>query len=60
MDDGMILSIAGVATLIALAGVSWWAFTPANRQRFEGDALLPLQTDPFMAPEGMRAGEKSK
>jgi cytochrome c oxidase cbb3-type subunit 4 len=60
MDYGIIHSVATVAAIIAIAGVFWWAYTPANRQRFEDDALLPLQTDPLRTLDETRAEEKIK
>lgn len=57
---GIMHSIATIAAVIAFAGVCWWAYRPANRKRFDTDAMLPLQTDPIYASEGQRAEEKSK
>lgn len=47
VDYGTLHSIATVAAIIAFAAVCWWAFRPANRQRFEEDGRLPLITDPL-------------
>ncbi len=60
MNYGILHSIATVAAVIAFAAVCWWAYRPANRQRFEDDARLALDTDPLLARRSERAGEKDK
>lgn len=60
MDYGILHSIATVAAVIAFAIVCWWAYRPANRQRFEDDARLVLDTDPLLAHRKERAGENDK
>ncbi len=47
MNYGLWHSIATVLAVVAFAGVCWWAYSPANRKRFEQDALMPLDTDPL-------------
>lgn len=47
MNYGLWHSIATVLAVIAFAGVCWWAYSPRNRQRFEQDAKLALETDPL-------------
>ncbi len=39
-------SIATVLAMLAFAGVTWWAYNPKNRQRFEDDARIVIDTDP--------------
>lgn len=60
MYYGPLHSIATVAAVIAFAAVCWWAYRPANRQRFEDDARLVLDTDPLLARRNAHAGEKDK
>ena len=41
------------ATLLAMAAflsICWWAYRPSNRQRFEDNGRLPLDTDPLSPP----------
>ena len=35
-------SLSTIAVFLAFAGIVWWAYAPARRQRFERDALLPF------------------
>lgn len=46
MSIGVWQSIATVLAMIAFAGVSWWAYNPRNRKRFEDDARIAIDTDP--------------
>ena len=59
MDYGLMHSIATVSAVLAFTGVCWWAYRPGNRQRFEDDARMPLDTDPLLARTA-RAEEKSE
>lgn len=38
-------SLITVAAFAAFLGIVWWAYAPARRERFERDALLPLNED---------------
>jgi cytochrome c oxidase cbb3-type subunit 4 len=38
-------SVATVIAMVAFFGVCWWAYSPANRKRFEDDADIAIQTD---------------
>lgn len=60
MNYAVLHSIATVAAMIAFAAVCWWAYRPGNRQRFEEDARLPLETDPLLTRAQGRAKEKSE
>ncbi len=51
MSYGLMHSIATVAAFLAFAGVCWWAYRPANRQRFENIGRSPLESDPILSPE---------
>ena len=42
MDINLLRSLIGVVALGAFLGIVAWAYVPANRERFERDALLPL------------------
>jgi cytochrome c oxidase cbb3-type subunit 4 len=50
MNYGLMHSIATVAAFLAFTGICWWAWRPANRQRFEALGRLPLDSDPLHAP----------
>ncbi|MDF3031820.1 MAG: cytochrome [Moraxellaceae bacterium] len=50
MNHGFMQGIATVLAFAAFIAVCWWAYRPANRQRFESDARLPLDTDPIHSP----------
>ena len=50
MTHGFMQGIATVLAFAAFIAVCWWAYRPANRQRFENDARLPLDTDPIHSP----------
>ncbi|OFZ99992.1 MAG: cytochrome oxidase [Betaproteobacteria bacterium RIFCSPLOWO2_02_67_12] len=45
MDINLLRSLITVAALAAFLGIVWWAYAPARRERFERDALLPLNDD---------------
>jgi cytochrome c oxidase cbb3-type subunit 4 len=60
MNYGLLHSIATVAAVIAFTAICWWAYSPANRKRFEDDALLPLETDPLLTRDHDRVEEKSE
>ena len=40
MDLGLLRGIIALVTLLTFIGICWWAYRPANRSRFEEDALL--------------------
>ncbi len=42
MGMGELRGIITIATMLAFAGICWWAFRSGNRRRFEEDALLPF------------------
>ncbi len=46
MGMGEFRGIITVATMLAFAGVCWWAFRSGNRSRFEEDALIPFADEP--------------
>lgn len=48
IDYGTVHSIATVAAMAAFGGICWWAWRPANRQRFEEDSLLPFINEPHL------------
>ena len=56
MDYGTWHSVATVAAVLAFAGVVWWAYTPANRKRFEDIGRLPLENDPILSQSRESAG----
>jgi cytochrome c oxidase cbb3-type subunit 4 len=50
MNYGLMHSLATVFAFLAFTGICWWAWRPANRQRFEDLGRLPLDNDPVHAP----------
>jgi cytochrome c oxidase cbb3-type subunit 4 len=40
-------SVATILAMIAFFGVCWWAYSPANRKRFDDDADIAISTDPL-------------
>lgn len=42
MDLNLIRIAVTLLSLTAFLGIVWWAYKPANRQRFESDAQIPL------------------
>lgn len=55
MSYAVMHSIATVAAVLAFLGVCWWAYRPANRQRFENIGREALETDPILSPESGRS-----
>lgn len=55
MSYGLMHSIATVAAVLAFAGVCWWAYRPANRNRFEDIGRAALDSDPILSPEHGRS-----
>jgi cytochrome c oxidase cbb3-type subunit 4 len=47
MNAVTLQALATVAAFAAFIGVCWWAYSPANRKRFEQDADIAIQTDPL-------------
>jgi len=42
MDIYLLRSLLTIAAVAAFFAIVWWAYSPARRQRFERDALLPF------------------
>jgi len=42
MEMGFLRGLITVLTLVAFLGICWWAYRPANKRRFEEDAMLPF------------------
>lgn len=42
MDMGTLRGVITIVTMIAFAGICWWAYRAPNRERFDEDALLPF------------------
>ena len=45
MGIGELQTIATVSAFVAFVGVAWWAYSPKNKKRFEGDAQLALDDE---------------
>ena len=50
MDSGTLHGIATIFAMVAFLSICWWAYKPANKQRFEADGRLPLDSDPLYKP----------
>lgn len=59
MNYAAMHSIATVAAFAAFIAICWWAYRPANRDRFEADGRLPLDTDPILS-SGKKISGKEK
>ena len=46
MNAVTLQAIATVAAFAAFIGVCWWAYSPANRKRFEQDADIAMVSSP--------------
>jgi len=46
MDINDLRSLLTVLSVIAFAGILWWAFSGRRSQVYEEAALLPLEDDP--------------
>ena len=42
MDVDTLRGLITIVAMMAFLGVVWWAYSSANRRRFEEDALLPF------------------
>jgi cytochrome c oxidase cbb3-type subunit 4 len=45
MDAEVIRGIGTLVLMLAFLALCWWAYSPANRRRFEEDARLPFRDD---------------
>ena len=45
MDINLIRSLVTVLSLLAFAGIVWWAYSPQSKQRFDEAARLPFDDD---------------
>lgn len=59
MTIGTLHSIATVLAMLAFAGVCWWAYRPANRQRFENIGRSPLEDDPILPHGNVRPQQEN-
>jgi cytochrome c oxidase cbb3-type subunit 4 len=55
-DLGLMRGVIVLITLSTFVGICWWAYRPANRSRFEEDALLAFADDEV---EAMTAASES-
>ncbi len=58
MNYAAMHSIATVAAFLAFIGICWWAYRPANRERFEADGRLPIDTDTILTSGQKTAGKE--
>ena len=45
MDSGLLKGLIAIVTMVTFLGICWWAYRPANRERFEEDAMLAFGED---------------
>jgi cytochrome c oxidase cbb3-type subunit 4 len=45
LDMGVFQGLITAFTMVVYAGIFWWAYRGANRERFDEDALLPFGED---------------
>jgi len=45
IDQGLLRGLIALITLSTFVGICWWAYRPANRERFEADGLLVFPDD---------------
>jgi len=61
MDGMTLLRVIGtLSAFTAFVGICWWAYTPANKKRFEQDGRLVLDTDPVYQNKHHDSGDKSE
>lgn len=60
MNYGLWHSIGTVSALVAFLAVSWWAYSPSNRKRFEEDGNMVLETDPLYKKRDPDLQEKAQ
>ncbi len=58
MGMGELRGAITIATMLAYAGICWWAFRSGNRKRFEQDAMLPFADE--WGDEGHAAEESDR
>ncbi|MDF2445508.1 MAG: cbb3-type cytochrome c oxidase subunit 3 [Moraxellaceae bacterium] len=59
MNYGSLHSIATVLAFLAFIGVCWWAYRPANRERFEHIGRSALDNDPMLSPGDVRQQQEN-
>lgn len=59
MNYGLMHSIATVFAVLAFAGVCWWAYRPANRQRFESIGRQAIENDPILSHRDVRPDQEN-
>ncbi len=53
-------AIATVSAFVAFMAICWWAYSPANKQRFDADAKLVLDDEPAVSDAPGATSEKRK
>ena len=51
MDVGMLRGVGDLVLMIAFVALCAWAYSPAQRARFEEDGRLPFHDEPDDVPE---------
>ncbi len=63
MDMGDVRGLITIATMATFIGICWWAYSSANRRRFEEDALLPFADEgdgPLKGEDASSEGEAGR
>ena len=50
MDPGLLRSVGDLVLFVAFVGLCVWAYSPAQRARFEEDAQMPFRDEPDDLP----------
>ena len=45
MDINTLRILATLTSFATFLGIAWWAYSRANRERFDQDARIPFQQD---------------
>lgn len=56
MEMGWARGVIAVLTLVVFLGICWWAYRPANKKRFEEDAMMPFADDDASSTDGDNEG----
>ncbi|HMM73953.1 MAG TPA: CcoQ/FixQ family Cbb3-type cytochrome c oxidase assembly chaperone [Rhodocyclaceae bacterium] len=52
MDSGTLSGIVTIVFIVVFVGIVWWAYSHANKERFEDAGRLPFAEDEPPAQQG--------
>jgi cytochrome c oxidase cbb3-type subunit 4 len=58
MDINDLRSIFTVLAMLLFIGIVWWAFSDQRKQTYEAAAMLPLDDDSELVPQGTQNIER--